>query len=534
MSIIDDMLAYVDRQIGKAYSQAHRWSENSFDCSSLVYRAFESAGVKLVHKDTGGKVCISSDECYAKGFELLYPDSYSKIGKTLPSPSSIVEKYQPGDIIFCCTDSSTARANRITHVMIVNQYGGITHAGNPASGVEKIGKNSYSTKVCALLRYQGEGYTGTGGSGSDGSSSSTTDSDSSKKNKPITSIQIVYGSDKKPVVKANDELKGIRNLTQNAYEVLIEHKGTVMIPVVCESVTVEYSRRSTAGKLQCKVLKDDTLDFHEGDAISLQVNGTPYFYGYIFQKSRAGDGIINITAYDQLRYLKNKDTMIFGGTATELLQLIAKNFSLKLGSGIENTGFSVQTKLFDNKTLFDMLEETLDDTLIATGKNFVLYDDFGFLFLKDMENMVLEDFLIDDSNIQDYSYTTSIDNNTYNKIKLAYDNKETGVREIFQTQDNEHMGDWGTLQYYEKLSSKELAKIRAEAYLKIYNRKTRNLQLKGAFGDIRVRAGTGIYVNLDIGDIILNNRMWVEKVKHTFEQNLHVMDLTLKGWEFVE
>jgi len=282
------------------------------------------------------------------------------------------------------------------------------------------------------------------------------------------------------------------------------------------------------------VLKDEKLDFHEGDAISLQVNGTTYFYGYVFQKSRVGDGIINIIAYDQLRYLKNKDTMIFGGTATELLQLIGKNFSLKLGSGVENTGFSVQTQIFDNKTLFDMLESVLDDTLIATGKNFVLYDDFGFLFLKDMENMVLEDFLIDKSNIQDFSYSTSIDDNTYNKIKLAYDNKQTGVREIFQTQDTVNMGNWGTLQYYEKVQSKELAKLRAEAYLKIYNRKTRNLQIKGAFGDVRVRAGTGIYVNLDIGDIVVNNRMWVEKVKHTFEQNLHTMDMTLRGWEFVE
>ena len=107
------------------------------------------------------------------------------------------------------------------------------------------------------------------------------------------------------------------------------------------------------------------------------------------------------------------------------------------------------------------------------------------------------------------------------------------VREIFQTQDNGNMANWGTLQYYEKIGSKELAKVRLEAYLKIYNRKTRNLQIKGAFGDTRVRAGSGIYINLDIGDIILNNRMYVEKVKHTF-YSIHTMDITLKGWEFVE
>ncbi|MEY8322203.1 hydrolase, partial [Lachnospiraceae bacterium 46-61] len=166
--------------------------------------------------------------------------------------------------------------------------------------------------------------------------------------------------------------------------------------------------------------------------------------------------------------------------------------------------------------------------------NFVLYDDFGYLFLRDMEDMILDDFLINKNNIRDYSYTTSIDDNTYNKIKLAYDNKETGVREIFQTQNDENMAKWGTLQYYEKVNSKDIAVLRAESYLKIYNRKTRNLQIKNAFGDLRVRAGTGVYINLDIGDIILHNRMWVESVKHNFEKNNYTMDLILKGWEFVE
>ena len=151
-----------------------------------------------------------------------------------------------------------------------------------------------------------------------------------------------------------------------------------------------------------------------------------------------------------------------------------------------------------------------------------------------MEDMILDDFLISKSNIRDYSYTTSIDDNTYNKIKLAYDNKETGVREIFQTQNDENMAKWGTLQYYEKVNSKEIAVLRAESYLKIYNRKTRNLQIKNAWGDVRVRAGTGVYINLDIGDIILHNRMWVENVKHNFEKNNYTMDLMLKGWEFVE
>ena len=80
VGVIEDVLSYADRQIAKSYSQSNRYGENSFDCSSLIYRAFEAAGVNPVHKDTGGKVDISSNEYYAKDFELIYPESYNKKG----------------------------------------------------------------------------------------------------------------------------------------------------------------------------------------------------------------------------------------------------------------------------------------------------------------------------------------------------------------------------------------------------------------------------------------------------------------------
>lgn len=527
VGVIEDVLSYVDRQIGKSYSQSNRYGENSFDCSSLVYRAFEAAGVKLVHKDTGGKVDISSNECYAKDFELIYPESYGKIGKNLPSPSDIVERYRAGDLVFCCTDSSTARENKITHVMIVNQYGGLTHAANPKDGVEKTAKNTYATKVCAVLRYA---------KGTEGA----INGDSSEKN--ITSIKNVYAGGTE-TQKRQEQLKGIRNITDKSYEILIQHENTIQIPTVCEEITLEYNRQSSPGKLECKVMKyagnafaqgiDMNLNFQEGDSISFQVNGIPLFYGYIFQKRRSSDGVIQITAYDQLRYFKNKDTMIFGGKASELLTLLARDYHLQIGEA-EDTVFSVENQIFDNKTLFDILQDILERTLIATGKQFVVYDDFGFLFLKDMEHMVLEDFLLNETNAKDFDYTSSIDKDTYNKIKLAVDNKETGVREIYTTQDGVNMAKWGTLQFYEKVDSKEIAMTRLEGYLELYNRKTRSLQIKEALGDIRVKGGTGIYVNLDLGDIIVNNRMWVEKVKHTFKENEHLMDLTMKGWEFTE
>ena len=63
----------------------------------------------------------------------------------------------------------------------------------------------------------------------------------------------------------------------------------------------------------------------------------------------------------------------------------------------------------------------------------------------------------------------------------------------------------------------------------LYNRKTRKLQIKNALGDIRVRGGSSVIVQLDLGDLKVQNFMIVEKVKHTFKNGEHFMDLTLIG-----
>ena len=62
--------------------------------------------------------------------------------------------------------------------------------------------------------------------------------------------------------------------------------------------------------------------------------------------------------------------------------------------------------------------------------------------------------------------------------------------------------------------------------------KMKPLKVSGAFGDPNVREGTLIPVKLDLGDIITNNYMLVQKVTHTFENDHYTMDLTLEGaWE---
>jgi hypothetical protein len=211
--------------------------------------------------------------------------------------------------------------------------------------------------------------------------------------------------------------------------------------------------------------------------------------------------------------------------------MVAEDFQLQVGS-LEDTGYTIESRVEDNQTLFDIIQNALDETLEATGEMYVLYDDVGKLTLKGLGSMKIN-MLLDDETAGDYDYKSSIASDTYNKIKLSYENTDTGTREIFIAQDGSHINQWGTLQYYEKLDSTANAKAMADSLLDLYNTKTRTLKLKDVLGDVRVRAGTMLVVMLGLGDINVSNYFMVEQVKHTFNEGQHLMELKLRGGTFV-
>lgn len=322
-------------------------------------------------------------------------------------------------------------------------------------------------------------------------------------------------------------------------ELLIANEtgSQVYQPAVEEGIEWTTQRSGTPGKLTFKVLKDDIMNFTEGSAIRLKDGDDKIFYGFIFTQSRQKDQIITITAYDQLRYLQNKDTKIYEGkTATQLIRMLGADYTLNIGT-MENTGYVITSRVEENTSLFDMIGNALDLTLANTGKMFVLYDDFGKLTLKSLDNMRVgsgDTFLmIDEESGEDFEYKSSIDSDTYNKIKLTYDNEDTGTREIYIAQSGANINKWGMLQYFDTLQKGENGQAKADALLKLYNKKTRNLKLTNVFGDNRVRAGSLIVVNLSLGDVTVKNFMLVEKCTHTYKESEHWMDLTLRGGEFV-
>lgn len=307
-----------------------------------------------------------------------------------------------------------------------------------------------------------------------------------------------------------------------------------MLPPVVESVSIEWERQGQPGKLTADIVKTPGLSFQEGDPCRFSVDGTPIFYGFVFEKARKGsmDQVITITVYDQLYYLKNKDTYVYSNkTAAAVIRMIAEDFQLNAGA-LADTGYTIASRVEDNKTLFDIIQTALDETLKATSQMYVLYDDVGKLTLKNIGDMKLG-LLVDNETAGDFDYKTSIASQTYDKVKLSYENKDTGKREIFIAQDGSSINQWGVLQYYEKIDSTANAKAMADALLSLYNTKTRTLKLKDVLGDVRVRAGTMLVVMLGLGDMNLSSYLMVEQVKHTFSNEQHVMDLNMRGGTFV-
>lgn len=313
--------------------------------------------------------------------------------------------------------------------------------------------------------------------------------------------------------------------------------ASLQLPAIEDGIEWSTERRGVPGKLSFKVLGDSALKMDEGYTVRLKVGGKEVFFGFVFTRKRDKEQSIDVTAYDQLRYLKNKDTYVYENkTASQFIKMIADDFNLKTGT-LEDSKYVIASQVEDNTSLYEMIENALDLTLQNTKEIYVMYDDFGKITLKNIANMQVGEngsfLMIDAQTAENFDYSTSIDSEVYNTVKLTYDNEESGKRDIYIAKSGENINKWGILQHFDTLQKGENGQAKAEALLSLYNKKVRNLKISNAIGDLRVRAGSLIVVNLSLGDMDLKNFMLVDKCKHTFKESEHRMDLTLIGGEFV-
>ena len=115
---------------------------------------------------------------------------------------------------------------------------------------------------------------------------------------------------------------------------------------------------------------------------------------------------------------------------------------------------------------------------------------------------------------------------------MLFRSEDAGKREVYIAQDSSNINRWGILQYSDALQKGENGQAKADALLQLYNKETRTLTVKDAAGDSRVRGGSLVVVQLDLGDVKLQNLMLVEKCVHKYGESKHTMDLTVSGGDF--
>lgn len=381
------------------------------------------------------------------------------------------------------------------------------------------------------------------------------------------------------------------------YELIVMHDRKDMYLIdPQDGVTLDRSPDLAPAKLSFRVFKDKVLNIEEGDLVNFKVNGKLVFVGYIFEKKRSKDNFIEVTAYDQCKYLKSEGYYVFDGkkTASELIKALAEDLAIKVGD-IAPTTYKIGY-IYDGKTYQDIILDMLKQTSIYspaipvmkplkkqtdsnfTGPNgtyyeqndidyltshgytqeaavaelaksdkykkqdeemkerkpvYIAYDDNGLLVVKELNDMIT-DVLIDATQVGDYSYTSSIED-TFTQIlvvreaNVMKDGKKT--KEFLRTGSaaaKNEIAKWGVLQKVIKPDDKKTNVIElAKKSLENLAKKTHTLRLKECLGHTEIRPGSGIWLNFNVGDQIINELVYVQAVTHNFNNNKHVMDLDI-------
>lgn len=311
---------------------------------------------------------------------------------------------------------------------------------------------------------------------------------------------------------------------------------------IIEDITISTSLGTQSGRCDVNIVGDGA-SFSLGSRLQIYNGDNGVFCGYLMSVSMQDENRFSASFYDQLRYLRNVDVLTYKDiTASELFKVICgvskslaqynpdyRGQDIELGV-IDESSYKLPPTVAEGKSYFDMMRDAIDQTLAYEGRYFLIRDVFGKLEFRDIENLKT-DFVIDDEGTGiGYNYTIGIDRNTFNQVKVGYENQDAGAREWGIAYDQELIDKWGVLQYYQllknKLSKAELD-ARAKQQLLLVAKPTRDVSLT-CFGDFRISAGCGVSISLPrVRAFNGLNRFYVTSCEHHISCDAHTMDLTL-------
>lgn len=315
--------------------------------------------------------------------------------------------------------------------------------------------------------------------------------------------------------------------------ILIQNSKTEKLLDISELVaafSLNTKLEEEPSKLVVSLIESAEIEVINGSAISVKKGDDAIFYGFIFKYGRNGKGNVEITAYDQLRYLKYKDSLILGNKSVGKIFLEVCNIQGIKAKVLDDTSLIVPEKVFDNKTYYEMVKFAIDYNKIYARKYLTILDVAGVLTLVDIEKLKSTTFIGDESLLSDFTFSRSIDDETYNSIKIVHEDSETKELQVAQVADPTTGRLWGALRHFEKVDNLDgTLNALAKNMLKHYNVEQQKLKLN-VIGDWGVRAGIAIpfatsKLTLEGFDDI--RYLVVESCTHNVS-NTHTMDLELR------
>lgn len=321
-------------------------------------------------------------------------------------------------------------------------------------------------------------------------------------------------------------------------EIIIQHSDTkngkpiaLNIAEVVQSIKVTTYLEIKPGKCELTLKPLDSLEWvANGALLTVKVDGEKLFFGFVFSFEVDQYRSCTITAYDQIRYLQCKDTLVTkNATASAIFKSICDGYGIKCKL-VANSPHILAKRINDNKTYADMIAYALDKTLIDTNLWYFIRDNWGTLEFLDLYEERTNMAIGDKSGLSTFSYKTGIDDDVYNQVKLVKENSETKKREIYIQKDSTNIDRWGTLQYYETVNddlNDAQMKERAATLLEYYNKPKRTLKLSKCIGDFRIKAGRSFVLLIEDLKTVLPYNQYVicSSCTHEITEGVHTMEL---------
>lgn len=181
------------------------------------------------------------------------------------------------------------------------------------------------------------------------------------------------------------------------------------------TIEVTLLDSETLGRIGTKV------DVGEGQTCVLYDRGAgiTLFQGMIMSERYTNKRQLVLKAYDVAVWLtNNKDSFTYKNqTADQIVRDCLNRLNIPVGS-IAGTGYRIGELVKKGTTYWDVIEDALSQTYLATGARYYVYSASGRIFLKERRESQVMPVLELTTNVESYDYTRSIEN-TRTRLKMV-------------------------------------------------------------------------------------------------------------------